>query len=243
MKSTQSAGKSGKQGVAGGGKKSGSKKRQQAIIDAAAEIFRQRGYSDASVREVADAVGILKGSLYYYIDSKMDLLYQVLIDVHEGARAITEEVGQLDLPPLERLHIYVRRHVTYNTQHLAKIAVFYHDFNLLTDERRDEIVESRKLYEGFVARLIVEAQERGEVDSGVEPKIAAFFILGGINWLYTWYDPSGAYQAEELGELYAELAIHGLTGSRIASGGAGVDVSQADGGGSGEQRSAGSGGA
>jgi len=193
----------------------GSKKREREIVDAAAEIFRRRGYAETSVQDVADAVGILKGSLYYYIDSKEDLLYRVLIEVHDDARGIVDEVAQMDAPPLERLHAYIRRHVEHNTRNLTKIAVFYHDFNLLTEERRTEIVEHRKLYEDFVEGLIREAQKAGEVDKSLDPKISAYFILGGVNWVYTWFRPRGRLGSEELGELYAELSIRGLTGGRV----------------------------
>jgi TetR/AcrR family transcriptional regulator, cholesterol catabolism regulator len=197
-----------------GARRRGSKKREREIIDAAAEIFRKRGYAETSVQDVADAVGILKGSLYYYIDSKEDLLYQVLSEVHDDARVIVDEVSQMDAPPLERLHLYIRRHIAYNAHNLTKIAVFYHDFNLLSKERRKEIVEHRAVYEHFVEELVEEAQRRGDVDKSIDVKIAAFYILGAVNWVYTWYDPRGRMNPEELGELYAELSINGLTGGR-----------------------------
>jgi AcrR family transcriptional regulator len=64
------------------------KLRRREIIEAAAEIFHRKGYSETSVQDIAEAVGILKGSLYYYIDSKEDLLFQMLLEVHEGAKGI-----------------------------------------------------------------------------------------------------------------------------------------------------------
>src|ERR1700761_7679001 len=121
----------------------GLKKRQREIIDAAAEIFYRKGYSETSVQDVADAVGILKGSLYYYIDSKEDLLFQMLLEVHEDAKSVGSENAALDLPPLDRLRFYIQRHVEYNARNLAKIAVYYHDFGLLTPERRKAIVGQR----------------------------------------------------------------------------------------------------
>jgi AcrR family transcriptional regulator len=122
------------------GARPSSKKREREILDAAAEIFHRQGYADTSVQDVADAVGILKGSLYYYIDSKEDLLFRVLVEVHEDSRGIVEEVGAMDAPPLERLYAYIRRHIEYNTRHLSKIAVYYHDFGLLSEDRRKVIV-------------------------------------------------------------------------------------------------------
>src|ERR1700761_228 len=87
----------------------GLKKRQREIIDAAAKIFHRKGYSETTVQDIADAVGILKGSLYYYIDSKEDLLFQMLLEVHEDAKVIVKETAALDLSALERLRVYVQR--------------------------------------------------------------------------------------------------------------------------------------
>jgi len=187
------------------------KKREQEIIDAAAEIFHRQGYSDTSVQNVADAVGILKGSLYYYIDSKDDLLYRVLLEVHDAAHTILEEVAALDeLSPLEKLDAYVRRHVEYNTRNLTKIAVYYHDYKLLTPERRAEIRRQRKLYEDFVEGLIEEAQRRGEVAADLEPSVLAYCLFGALNSVYTWYRPGGKVSASELADTLARFVLAGV---------------------------------
>jgi AcrR family transcriptional regulator len=191
-----------------------SKKRAQDIVDAAAEIFHSRGYTETSVHDIAEAVGILKGSLYYYIDSKEDLLFQVLSDVHDGAAEIVEQVRAMDAPPLERLRTYVREHVAYNTRNITKIAVFYHDYRSLSEDRLAEIIERRGEFERFVRGLIEDAQAEGTVDASLDAKMASFALFGMMNWVYHWYRPDGPWRPDELGDLYAELAISGLTGPR-----------------------------
>src|SRR3954470_14043766 len=82
------------------------------VLDAAARVFYERGYSDASVQDVADKLGILKGSLYHYIDTKEDLLFRLLQETHDEIYEILEEVAALEgLSPLERLEIYIRKQV------------------------------------------------------------------------------------------------------------------------------------
>ena len=141
------------------------KRRQREIIDAAAEIFHRKGYSETSMQEIAEAVGILKGSLYYYIDSKEDLLFQMLLEVHEHAKGIVEETAALEVSAVERLRAYVQRHVEYNAQNLSKIAVYYHDFGLLTAKRKRAIMDQRRYYEQFVIGLIEDAKADGSVDA------------------------------------------------------------------------------
>ena len=85
------------------------KKRDDEVLDAAARVFARRGYADASVQDVADELGILKGSLYHYIKMKEDLLFWLLEAVHADVEVILEEVSQAEgLSPLERIELYVR---------------------------------------------------------------------------------------------------------------------------------------
>ena len=195
--------------------RSRSRKREREIIDTAAEIFHRQGYANTSVQDVADAVGILKGSLYYYIDSKEDLLFQVLLEVHEDAQGIIDDVGGIDATPLEKLYEYVRRHVDYNTRKLSKIAVYYHDFGLLGPDRRKVLVEQRAMYEDFVVGVIQEAQERGEVDDTLDARLVANAVFGTMNWIYSWYRPGDSAGPEYLAQLYAELVVNGIGGAKL----------------------------
>jgi TetR/AcrR family transcriptional regulator, cholesterol catabolism regulator len=188
------------------------KKRTQDIIETAAQIFQSQGYAETSVHDIAEAVGILKGSLYYYIKSKEDLLFQVMSDVHEGALELIERVQAIDAPAIERLRAYIRGHVAYNTQNVTKMAVFYHDYRSLSEERLAEILERRRSYEAFLQDLIKEAQKEGSIDSSLEPKLAAFSLFGMMNWVYHWYRPDGPWTPELIGDQVAAMAIDGLAG-------------------------------
>ena len=192
-----------------------SRKRGQEVLDTAAELFHRQGYAVTSVQDVADAMGILKGSLYYYIDSKDDLLFRILLEVLEDAKGIVEAVDALDAPPLEKLHEYVRRHIEYNARNLSKIAVYYHDFGLLTEDRRNVIAEQRAAYETFVIGLIIEAQERGEVAPDLDARLVENALFGTVRGFYTWYSPDDPASPEYLGELYAEFVVNGMTGAHM----------------------------
>jgi AcrR family transcriptional regulator len=180
------------------------------LLEVATQVFYEKGYDGASLQDIADRLGMLKGSLYYYIKSKEDLLFRVLEEVHEDAHGIIEEVAAMDAPPLERLFAYFRAHVEYNTRNLTKVAVNYHDFGLLSGERREKIIKERQVYERFVVGLIKEAQESGDVRPEVDARLAAYSALGMANWVYTWYKPSGKTSPDELADLIAEMIVGGL---------------------------------
>lgn len=184
--------------------------RRQEIIDAAAVIFQEKGYTATSIRDVAESVDILKGSLYYYIKSKDDLLFSVIQEVHEGGLANLESGMNADGSALDNIHVFVTRHATYNAANLVKMTVFFHDFRSLSDERRREIVEERDIYDRHLRGLIKAGQEEGSVRADVDPKLAAFWILGGMNWMYQWYRPSGTQPLEVIANEFADLAVNSL---------------------------------
>lgn len=184
--------------------------RKQEVIDAAARIFKEKGYPATSIQDVADAVDILKGSLYYYIDSKEDLLYEVIQEVHDGGLKNLEDGRNEGGNAKERLERFVFRHMSYNAEHLTKMTVFFHDFRSLSDARRSSIVKERDLYDQFLRSLIAEGQEEGSIRADVDPKIAAFWILGAVNWIYQWYRPDGPMSISDIAQQFADLTVRSL---------------------------------
>ena len=121
--------------------------REREIYDVAAEIFHRKGYAGTSLQDIADAVGLLKGSLYYYIDSTEDLLYRITQAIHEGARANLAASRAVDGPASERMRALVEGHVLAFRERLAWIRVFYTEHTALSADRRREIVAERRDYE------------------------------------------------------------------------------------------------
>jgi AcrR family transcriptional regulator len=189
------------------------KKRDREVLDAAARVFYERGYSDASVQDVADELGILKGSLYHYIDTKEDLLYRLLQETHDEIYEILEQVSALEgLDPLQRLEIYVRRQVEYNIDNLLRVSVYYHDLERLTEARRKAILARRREHEQWVLELIKEAQDTGLADRDLDPKIAARCIFATIIWTYRWFR-KGRDAREKVASTCAAFALRGVIGN------------------------------
>jgi TetR/AcrR family transcriptional regulator, cholesterol catabolism regulator len=189
------------------------KKRDREVLDAAARVFYERGYSDASVQDVADELGILKGSLYHYIETKEDLLFRLLQETHDEIYEILEEVAAIEgLTPLERLEVYIRRQVEYNVDNLLRVSVYYHDLERLSEDRRKAIFARRREHERWVVRLIEEAQAAGTADPALDPKIAARCIFATIIWTYRWYRKRRDSRAK-VAEACSAFALRGIVGS------------------------------
>lgn len=176
-------------------------------------MFYARGYSAATVQDVADELGILKGSVYHYIDTKEDLLFRLLEEVHHDVVSILNEVVATDgLNPLERLHLYVRKQVEYNLDHLPRISIYYHDIDRLGDTRRKQVLKWREVHNDYIVSLITEAQEQGLAEPSFDPKVAANLVFGTIIWTYRWYR-SGRWSRQAVAEQCARYALDGLTSS------------------------------
>lgn len=186
------------------------RKRDREVFETAARIFYEKGYRAATVQDVANALGILKGSLYHYISSKEDLLFELLLDAHQEVDRILREVEAVpDLGPLERIELYIHRQVLYGATNLHKVSVYYADLDQLEGTHRDEILARRGEHEAFVRDLIVAAQKRGEVRHD-DPTILANCLFALVIWIYRWYKNDGPIEPAELARSCTAFALGGL---------------------------------
>jgi len=195
------------------GKRPASHRRRKEIVEAASRVFRDKGYEGASIQDIAEEVGLLKGSLYYWIDSKEDLLYWAIKEMHDSFVQVADISRDSQLPALERLRGFIVAHTVMLTQEVTKSAVFFRDFGHLAGERRDEILEFRHSYTKSVAELIEAGQLDGSIRREVTSMEMAVAILGMLNWTYTWYRANGPRTPRQIGETYATLLLDGLRAS------------------------------
>ena len=188
-------------------------RRDEEVLDAAAKVFAGRGYSEASVQDVADELGILKGSLYHYIETKEDLLFWLLEEVHRDVEEILEEVaGKEGLGPLERLALYVRSQVLYNLDNLERISIYYHDMDRLGEQRLKLVLDQRHAHERFVNDLIRQAQDEGLADPSADARVLTNCLFGTVIWTYRWYRPNGRVSRDRIAGLCADFALNGVVG-------------------------------
>lgn len=184
--------------------------REQDIVEAAAELFHRKGYAATSLQDIADAVGILKGSLYYYIDGKEDLLYRITSTIHADALANLEAARATGGTAADRLRALLEGHVRSFGQRLTWIRVFYTEYGALGDERRRHIMSERRGYEAFVQDLLQEGQASGAFCPAIDPWIAGNALLTMVNTVYLWYRPSRDADIDTVARTYADLALNGL---------------------------------
>jgi len=190
------------------------RKREEEVLNAAARLFAERGYADTSVQDVADELGILKGSLYHYIRTKEDLLFWLLEEVHGDVEEILEEVAEAEgLDPMERIARYVQRQVIYNLDNLQRISIYYHDMDRLSAERLESIVGRRRAHERFIVGLVRQAQAKDLADPSLDPRLLANCVFGTIIWTYRWYKPNGRVSRQAIADHCVSFVLRGLVGA------------------------------
>jgi AcrR family transcriptional regulator len=184
--------------------------REEDIYRAAARIFHRKGYAATSLQDIADEVGLLKGSLYYYIDSKEDLLFGITTTIHALARANAEATRARGGTATERLRDLVESHVASFGKNLQLIRVFYTDYNALGAERRAFVMNERRAYEQYMHSLIDEGQRTGEFCPDLDSRVMNNAILTMVNTVYMWYSEGELITVQDIAKDYANFTLNGL---------------------------------
>lgn len=183
--------------------------REEEILTAAARIFREKGYHGTSVRDIAESVGLLKGSLYHYIRSKEELLARLFEGALEETVRELEEIAARDASATERLGEMVRAYVRSVTANLDAVGLYLREWRSLPPPQLSRLRARRRAMRTLFETVLSEGQRRREFAAG-DPKISALAILGMCNWLYEWYRPRGRLRPEQLAEELAGRAIRSV---------------------------------
>jgi AcrR family transcriptional regulator len=191
------------------------RKRDEELLNAATRVFWQRGYPDATIHEVADAMGVLKGSLYHYIDSKEDLLFWIFDSCHAEASKIFRAVDDMEGPAIVRLEAFIRLFVEFYLLNMERVGLYFRQWRYLAGERREIVVRQRREYDRFISTLLRQAQDEGEVCRELDAKYMAFFVLGAVNGIMDWYSKTGSDQPGQIEAAYADMAVRMIRAGEI----------------------------
>ena len=183
--------------------------RRNELTRQAARLFAEKGYHGTSIGEIAEALGVQKGSLYAHIQSKQDLLYETMV---EGARAFHAGLVAIpdELPATEKIRLALRSHLRVVADQLDVATVFVQEWRYLEGERRDEVVAERRRYEERIRALFREGRELGELRSDLDDATAALLALSAANWAYTWLQPGR--ETDDLADRFYDLLVDGMRG-------------------------------
>jgi AcrR family transcriptional regulator len=185
----------------------GRRPRDAEVIETAVRLFSEKGYAATSIQDVAAAMGLLKGSLYYYIDSKESLLRKIFEDSHEEVQEIAERHRTGDAPAVERLRAFLTGYALWYLTHLQRASLYAREWRYASDELRDVMAKQRKYYDDVLRGFLDELKAAGELDTDLDPKLATYFVMSAVSSLPDWFNPNSRQSAKSVASAYAEMAL------------------------------------
>src|SRR3954469_19302223 len=162
--------------------------RRHDLTRAAARLFAEKGYHGTSTADLAEALGLRKGSLYAHIESKADLLWEVAREGGEAFHVALDAVPD-DEPVVERIRAALRAHLHVVSEQLDVATVFVREWRYLEGERREQFLAERRRYEERFRALFREGRDLGELRADLDDGTATLLALSAANWAYTWITP------------------------------------------------------
>lgn len=183
--------------------------RKEELTREAARLFAERGFHGTSMGDLADALGVQKGSLYSLTGSKQELLFETM---REGARAFQAALDAVpeDAPAAERVRLALRGHLRVVAEQLDVATVFTREWRYLEGALREEILAERRRYEERWRALFREGVESGDLRTDLDVPAAALLVLSAANWAYTWLVPGR--DTDELADRFTAILLDGIRG-------------------------------
>jgi TetR/AcrR family transcriptional regulator, cholesterol catabolism regulator len=175
----------------------------------AARLFAERGFHGTSMGDLAEALGVQKGSLYSLTGSKQELLFDTMREGASAFHAALDAVPE-DAPPLERVRLALRGHLRVVSEQLDVATVFTREWRYLEDGYREQIRDERRRYEDRWRRLFQEGVESGGFRTDLDAGAATLLVLSAANWAYTWLTPDR--DTDELADRFTALIADGIRG-------------------------------
>src|SRR5439155_4672698 len=171
--------------------------------------FAEKGYHGTSIGDLAEALGVQKGSLYAHIESKADLLWEV---AREGAAAFHAALDAVpdEGPVVDRIRAALRAHLRVVSEQLDVATVFVREWRYLQGERREEFGAERRRYEEGFRAFFREGRELGELRTDLDDSTATLLALSAANWAYTWIRPEA--DTDELADRFYAFLLDGMRG-------------------------------
>jgi AcrR family transcriptional regulator len=171
-------------------------------------VFRQRGYHATRLEDIAEELGMQKGSLYNYIDSKEELLLAVVTVPAAQLLESLSTLSESDLPASEKIRLVARSHARVVEDYLPYVAVYVQE--IAGQDHSPEWRERDRAYVRQLSAIIDEGRQSGLFDSATAPVISSMALIGALNWMTRWYEPGGELSAEEISDRIASGFLAGM---------------------------------
>jgi TetR/AcrR family transcriptional regulator, cholesterol catabolism regulator len=183
--------------------------RREELTRTAARLFAERGFHGTSMGDLAEAMGVQKGSLYSLTGSKQELLQETLRQGASGFHGALDAVPE-EASAVERIRLALRAHLRVVAEQLDVATVFTREWRYLEGEARESFLAERRRYEERWRALFRDGVEAGELRTDLDAAAAALLVLSAANWAYTWLTPGR--DTGELADRFTSILVDGVRG-------------------------------
>lgn len=183
---------------------------RQELLTKAAEIFEAKGYAQATIQDVAESLDMSRSSLYHYFQSKDDILL-ALVEEHANTAAdrLADTIERVDGNALDRLKVVLASSIENRTSGGARLRALDQLAGEMPAGIKEVFESSRRRVLDYYIGLLERGIEEGIVRP-VDPRLAAFAILGIVSWPSWWYSPSGRNTPQEIAAALVDVALNGI---------------------------------
>jgi AcrR family transcriptional regulator len=183
--------------------------RKDQIIKTSAILFKEKGYSGVSMRDIAAEMGIKAASLYNHISSKQEILSEIIISLAETFIREMKEIKSSSESSISKMEKIIELHVHISTHNPYKMACLNNDWMHL-DNKREYYLKLRLDYEEDFRKILLEGIEKNELQKG-NPEVMLFSILSTLRSLYLWIPKKGDIQYESLSKNLSQVLLNGIS--------------------------------
>jgi TetR/AcrR family transcriptional regulator, cholesterol catabolism regulator len=178
------------------------------IREAAARLFAEKGFEKTTTREISGYAGISNAALYYYFDSKEEILYQILDETMSTGLQLISEIAESQMDIKAKLACILRTHAA-SAVDFHKMKLLVHDLKYLDSVHLDLIRGRQRKYVNELISVLQEVRRKGMMRP-LDPKACAFAFFGMVSWAYRWYDPAGTIRPSKLAKIFSEIFTKGI---------------------------------
>lgn len=186
--------------------------KRERTVEAAVELFYERGYENTTLEAVAERLGVTKPFIYAQFGSKSELLAEICSRGIASSLRALDGVLAVDLTPTRKLEELARRFVLAVIGSQKHIAIFSREEKNLLPADFERISEMRRDFDGKLSALLLDGQRSGEFQLA-DPLLASLAIGGMVSWTYVWYRPGRRLEPSDLADRMAALILS-LAGAR-----------------------------
>ena len=182
---------------------------RQDILEAAAQVFRQKGFHGASMNDIADAVHLRKASLYHHVSSKQEILLEILDQALEMLLTRISTITESNEPADKKLQLMIREYLQILVENIDLAAVLLFEHRSLERRKHARHIPNRDKFEALWKDTLAEGV-RAKIFKCDDLGLTTRALLSIMNWTITWYNPKGNKTIEQVADEYTKLMLNGL---------------------------------